>query len=152
VLLLLKSFTSTVTASQGAWNGTSEDQTAFISPLAGPIVVLGQVMTCNDTGYSTFWSSSSDRNTPALIGLKVLHLGIVTQVTTCDSRPSLEYENILKKPKCELDSRPYWKLQINQSVNSKNSVEANMQQYAKGAPNHCCYDDNSESGGEFQGT
>ena len=80
------------------------------------------------------------------------HLGIVTQVTTCDSRPSLEYENISKKPKCELDSRPYWKLRINQSVNSKNSVEANMQQYAKGAPNHCCYDDNSESGGEFQGT
>jgi len=42
-------------------------------------------------------------------------------------------------------------LRIYQSVNSKNSVEANMQQYAKGAPNHCCYDDNSESGGEFQG-
>jgi hypothetical protein len=63
--ILAESFTSTVTASRGKWNGTGEDQTAFISPLAGPIVVLGQVMTCNDTGYSTFWSSSSDTNTPA---------------------------------------------------------------------------------------
>jgi hypothetical protein len=30
------------------------------------------------------------------------HLGIVTQVTTCDSRPSLEYANTSKKEKIEM--------------------------------------------------
>eukprot|EP00978_Attheya_sp_CCMP212_P037550 scaffold178216_cov41-Attheya_sp.AAC.1 len=61
--IFAESYTSTVTDHyKGSWTG--EDQTASISSLVGPIVVLGQIMTYNDMGYSAFWSRGDDTNTP----------------------------------------------------------------------------------------
>eukprot|EP00978_Attheya_sp_CCMP212_P041740 scaffold243321_cov46-Attheya_sp.AAC.1 len=60
--IFAESYTSTVTDRMASWTG--EDQTASISSLVGPIVVLGQIMTYNDMGYSAFWSRDDDTNTP----------------------------------------------------------------------------------------
>jgi hypothetical protein len=65
--ILAESYTSTVTDSFAtSWNG--EDRTASISSLVEPIVVLGQIMTYNDIGYSAFWSKGIDLRTPASTG------------------------------------------------------------------------------------
>eukprot|EP00978_Attheya_sp_CCMP212_P028469 scaffold98355_cov39-Attheya_sp.AAC.1 len=70
--ILAESYTSTVTDlgalsdPLASWIG--EDQTASISSLAGPIVVLGQIMTYNDTRFSAFWSRGDTKNITATTG------------------------------------------------------------------------------------
>ncbi len=53
-------FTSTITGSRAAWVGEGRTyQNSYNSP-----VVLGQVMSANDVGWSTFWCYGSSRTSP----------------------------------------------------------------------------------------
>eukprot|EP00978_Attheya_sp_CCMP212_P039897 scaffold212008_cov56-Attheya_sp.AAC.3 len=65
--ILAESYTSTITDHLGSWTG--EEQTTSISSLVDPIVVLGQIMTYNDTGFSAFWSKGDNVNTPPSTGV-----------------------------------------------------------------------------------
>jgi hypothetical protein len=64
--ILAESYTSTVTDHLGSWTG--EDQTSSLSFFVDPIVVLGQIMTYNDTAFSAFWSKGDNINTPPSTG------------------------------------------------------------------------------------
>lgn len=54
-------YTSTVTAHNGSWVAEARTyQNSYTSP-----VVVGQVMSANDTDWSVFWSMGSSRDNPA---------------------------------------------------------------------------------------
>jgi PKD repeat protein len=77
-------FTSTVTDRKNGWTG--EDR-GYANSYTTP-VVLGQVMSYNDPGWSVFWAQGSSRTSPpSASALKVgKHVGEDTDVTRADEQ------------------------------------------------------------------
>ncbi|HEY5578342.1 MAG TPA: hypothetical protein VIL12_01495, partial [Acidimicrobiia bacterium] len=73
-----RKFTSTVTDENNSWSGQSRSYSSSYTTA----VVLGQVMTYNDSDWSVFWSRGSGRNRPPNGTLRVgKHVGEDPDVT-----------------------------------------------------------------------
>ncbi|NWK55286.1 cadherin repeat domain-containing protein [Verrucomicrobiaceae bacterium N1E253] len=75
-------FTSTVTARKNNWNAEAQSfQNSYTSP-----VVVGQVMSANDSHWSVFWSMGGSRTTPVNAGSLSLgkHVGEDSNTTRAD--------------------------------------------------------------------
>jgi len=71
-LIEAKTYSTTTTSSKGAWGGIA--QQSYTASFTQPPVVLGQVMSFNDPGWSVFWCRGTSRTSPP--SATVLYTGI----------------------------------------------------------------------------